>query len=93
MGWQKYSHEQFGLPAWGASGPYKKVYELFGLTGAGKLPPIDYINDRVLTNILSPRCHRQEGRRLLQKEGRARRVATRQGSLSTSRLALGFSWG
>lgn len=34
MGWQKYSHEQFGLPAWGASGPYKQVYEKFGITGA-----------------------------------------------------------
>lgn len=34
VGWQKYSHEQFGLPSWGASGPYKQVYEKFGLTGA-----------------------------------------------------------
>ncbi|CAE6479984.1 unnamed protein product [Rhizoctonia solani] len=34
LGWQKYSHEQHGLPAWGASGPYQKVYESFGLTGA-----------------------------------------------------------
>ncbi|KAI9566511.1 transketolase [Boletus coccyginus] len=35
VGWQKYSHEasQYGLPAWGASGPYKKVYEKFGITG------------------------------------------------------------
>ncbi|CAG7855106.1 Probable transketolase Short=TK [Serendipita indica DSM 11827] len=32
-GWERYSHEQFGLPAWGASGPYQKVYEKFGLTG------------------------------------------------------------
>ncbi|KAI9455585.1 transketolase [Lactarius psammicola] len=31
--WAKYSHEQYGLPAWGASGPYKKVYEKFGITG------------------------------------------------------------
>ncbi|KDQ59477.1 hypothetical protein JAAARDRAFT_622289 [Jaapia argillacea MUCL 33604] len=34
VGWQKYSHEQFGLGAWGASGPYQKVYEKFGITGA-----------------------------------------------------------
>ncbi|KAF7789568.1 hypothetical protein EIP86_000514 [Pleurotus ostreatoroseus] len=34
LGWQKYSHEQFGLSGWGASGPYKQVYEKFGLTGA-----------------------------------------------------------
>ncbi|KAI0665036.1 transketolase [Cubamyces menziesii] len=33
IGWQKYSHEAFGLTGWGASGPYKKVYEKFGLTG------------------------------------------------------------
>ncbi|KAI0253965.1 transketolase, partial [Lactifluus subvellereus] len=32
-GWSKYSHEQYGLQAWGASGPYKKVYEKFGITG------------------------------------------------------------
>ncbi|KAF8911937.1 thiamine diphosphate-binding protein, partial [Gymnopilus junonius] len=32
-GWQKYSHEQYGLPAWGASAPYQKVYEKFGITG------------------------------------------------------------
>ncbi|KDQ14592.1 hypothetical protein BOTBODRAFT_32723 [Botryobasidium botryosum FD-172 SS1] len=34
MGWERYSHEQFGLPSWGASGPYDKVYEKFGLTGS-----------------------------------------------------------
>ncbi|KAF8201481.1 transketolase [Pholiota molesta] len=33
-GWEKYSHEQYGLPAWGASGPYLKVYEKFGITGS-----------------------------------------------------------
>ncbi|KAF8894390.1 transketolase [Infundibulicybe gibba] len=33
-GWQKYSHEQYGLSAWGASGPYQKVYEKFGITGS-----------------------------------------------------------
>ena len=32
-GWAKYSHEQFGLPAWGASAPYERVYEEHGLTG------------------------------------------------------------
>jgi len=26
------------LPAWGASGPYKKVYEKFGITGDSGLP-------------------------------------------------------
>ncbi|KAG5221760.1 Transketolase [Salix suchowensis] len=33
-GWQKYSHEQYGLAGWGASGPYQKVYEKFGITGS-----------------------------------------------------------
>ncbi|KAI6036667.1 transketolase [Pisolithus microcarpus] len=33
LGWHKYSHEQFGLDGWGASGPYTKVYEKFGITG------------------------------------------------------------
>ncbi|KAF2858409.1 transketolase [Piedraia hortae CBS 480.64] len=34
LGWEKYSHEQFGLNRYGASGPYKEVYKascvLFG---------------------------------------------------------------
>ncbi|KAI6111509.1 transketolase [Pisolithus thermaeus] len=33
LGWQRYSHEQYGLDGWGASGPYTKVYEKFGITG------------------------------------------------------------
>ncbi|KAJ7581072.1 transketolase [Mycena floridula] len=33
-GWERYSHEQYGLPAWGASAPYLKVYEKFGITGS-----------------------------------------------------------
>lgn len=28
--------QQYGLDGWGASGPYKKVYEKFGITGASK---------------------------------------------------------
>jgi transketolase len=28
--------QQYGLPAWGASGPYQKVYEKFGITGSSK---------------------------------------------------------
>jgi transketolase len=32
-GWAHFSHEQYGLQAWGSSGPYKKVYEKFGITG------------------------------------------------------------
>ncbi|KJA27448.1 hypothetical protein HYPSUDRAFT_83775 [Hypholoma sublateritium FD-334 SS-4] len=34
IGWEKYSHEQYGLPSWGASAPYLQVYEKFGITGS-----------------------------------------------------------
>jgi len=33
-GWAKYSHEQWGLPGWGASAPFEKIYEHFGITGS-----------------------------------------------------------
>ncbi|TFK55274.1 transketolase [Heliocybe sulcata] len=33
-GWAKYSHEQYGVPEWGASAPYQKIYEKLGITGA-----------------------------------------------------------
>ncbi|KAM0752433.1 transketolase [Meredithblackwellia eburnea MCA 4105] len=33
QGWGKYSHEQIGLPAWGASAPFKQVYAKYGITG------------------------------------------------------------
>jgi len=29
LGWERYSHEQFGLNRFGASGAYKKVYEVY----------------------------------------------------------------
>lgn len=32
FGWGKYAHESFGLPSFGASGPYDKVYASFELT-------------------------------------------------------------
>lgn len=31
MGWERYSHEQFGLNRFGASGPYKDVYKVSSL--------------------------------------------------------------
>jgi len=34
---RSYTLQQYGLPAWGASGPYQKVYEKFGITGTSKL--------------------------------------------------------
>ncbi|TBU32237.1 transketolase [Dichomitus squalens] len=45
LGWAKYSHEQYGLTTFGASGPYKKVYEKFGLTG----PNIAELGKKVVT--------------------------------------------
>ncbi|KAK4203270.1 putative transketolase : dihydroxyacetone synthase [Triangularia verruculosa] len=35
MGWEKYTHEQFGLNRFGASGPYKDVYAKFEFTPEG----------------------------------------------------------
>jgi len=35
MGWEKYSHEQFGLNRFGASGPYLDVYKKFEFTPEG----------------------------------------------------------
>lgn len=35
LGWSQYSHEQFGLTGFGASGPYKEVYDHFELNGEG----------------------------------------------------------
>ncbi|KAK9455452.1 Transketolase, thiamine diphosphate binding domain-containing protein [Dipodascopsis uninucleata] len=35
LGWQKYSHEQFGINTFGASGPAPKIYAKFGFTPDG----------------------------------------------------------
>lgn len=35
LGWERYSHEQFGLNRFGASGPYKDVYKKFEFTPEG----------------------------------------------------------
>ncbi|KAK2821803.1 Transketolase [Arthroderma sp. PD_2] len=35
LGWERYSHEQFGLNRFGASGPYKDVYAKFEFTPEG----------------------------------------------------------
>ncbi|KAL1979995.1 hypothetical protein VTN96DRAFT_4817 [Rasamsonia emersonii] len=35
IGWERYSHEQFGLNRFGASGPYKELYKKFELTPEG----------------------------------------------------------
>ncbi|WWC59414.1 transketolase [Kwoniella dejecticola CBS 10117] len=35
FGWGQYSHDHFGLKAWGASGPYDQVYKKFDITPEG----------------------------------------------------------
>lgn len=35
LGWHRYAHETFGLDAFGASGPFQKVYEKFDFTPEG----------------------------------------------------------
>ncbi|KAL2821263.1 Transketolase, thiamine diphosphate binding domain-containing protein [Aspergillus cavernicola] len=49
MGWERYSHEQFGLNRFGASGPYKEVYAKFEFTPEGiskrAVATIDFYKD------------------------------------------------
>ncbi|KAF2453623.1 transketolase [Lineolata rhizophorae] len=65
LGWEKYSHEQFGLNRFGASGPYKDVYKKFDFTPEGvvkrALATIDFYKDvkplrspvnRAFTNLI-----------------------------------------
>jgi transketolase len=56
MGWERYTHEQFGLNRFGASGPYKDVYKKFELTPEGiakrAVATVDFWKD--VPNIRSP---------------------------------------
>jgi transketolase len=56
MGWEKYTHEQFGLNRFGASGPYKDVYKKFEFTPEGvskrAVATIDFWKD--VPNVRSP---------------------------------------
>ena len=49
LGWEKYSHEQFGLNRFGASGAAKDVYKKFEFTDEGvakrAVATIDYYKD------------------------------------------------
>ena len=49
LGWEKYSHEQFGLNRFGASGPYKDVYKVSHKPGI--------LADQLLTIALEIRVH------------------------------------
>lgn len=56
MGWERYSHEQFGLNRFGASGAYKDVYKKFEFTPEGiakrAVATVDFWKD--VPNIRSP---------------------------------------
>ncbi|KAM3079398.1 Transketolase [Clarireedia jacksonii] len=56
MGWERYTHEQFGLNRFGASGAYKDVYKKFEFTAEGvskrALATIDFWKN--VPNIRSP---------------------------------------
>ncbi|KAI1497112.1 transketolase [Biscogniauxia marginata] len=56
MGWERYTHEQFGLNRFGASGAYKDVYKKFEFTQEGiakrAVATIDFWKD--VPNIRSP---------------------------------------
>ncbi|KAI5926945.1 transketolase [Camillea tinctor] len=56
MGWERYTHEQFGLNRFGASGAYKDVYKKFEFTPEGvakrAIATIDFWKD--VPNIRSP---------------------------------------
>ncbi|KAH8911046.1 transketolase [Coniochaeta sp. PMI_546] len=56
MGWERYTHEQFGLNRFGASGAYKDVYKKFEFTPEGvakrAVATVDFWKD--VPNIRSP---------------------------------------
>lgn len=56
MGWERYTHEQFGINRFGASGAYKDVYKKFEFTPEGiskrAIATIDFWKD--VPNIRSP---------------------------------------
>jgi len=56
MGWERYTHEQFGLNRFGASGPYKDVYKKFEFTPEGiakrAVATVDFWKD--VPNVRSP---------------------------------------
>jgi transketolase len=59
MGWEKYSHEQFGLNRFGASGPYKEVYKVrkslshISITDANKYYRSSSSPQKALPSVLS----------------------------------------
>ena len=70
LGWEKYTHEQFGLNRFGASGPYKEVYAVsFHPVKILPSPMTDMLTIRLTEIRVHPRGHRQarlRHRRLLE---------------------------
>ena len=54
MGWERYTHEQFGLNRFGASGAYKDVYKASGRTSIDTCTLCKYL---LLTNPTEVRVH------------------------------------
>ncbi|KFZ00937.1 hypothetical protein V500_00926 [Pseudogymnoascus sp. VKM F-4518 (FW-2643)] len=58
MGWERYTHQQFGLDRFGASGPYKDVYKKFEFTPEGiakcAVATVDFYKDVHVQNLRSP---------------------------------------
>lgn len=55
MGWEKYTHEQFGLNRFGASGPYKDVYKVRYSHISSELP-LRFANNRCRSSSSPPRA-------------------------------------
>ena len=96
-GWAKYSHEQYGIDTFGASGPYKEVYKKFGITGdSAYILILDLVDGKLTPVTCRHRLGGQEGRRVLQAEGRRGCLAPAQGFLiSATQLLTDFhtiSW-
>jgi len=56
LGWERYSHVQFGMVTFGASGPYKDVYKKFGITTENLVKRakqvIEYYKNKSLSNLV-----------------------------------------
>ena len=59
MGWEKYSHEQFGLNRFGASGPYKDVYKVCCFISSSHPLPSHLVSSN-LSSLFLGRKNREE---------------------------------
>jgi transketolase len=89
LGWEKYSHEQFGLNRFGASGPYKEVYAVSSERSSRSSIPIDMLTIHLTEIRVHPRGHcqaRRCHRRLL--EGGQAPSLSRQPRFPAAHLSL-----